>query len=260
MQPRTHPRLHASFSLQTTVCHAMNGYHIPEHVHLAIEGDAAVFMDLRLDEYRMLFGTQARAFHSLLTSSRNGFARDITVDGPLQDLSLDEVLADLLANKLLQPGLQGSISALCPSIPLPAEELLDDQVAGPLNMRATDVHRFFVACLVARWRLRYTSIESTVASVAGLRRREVGTNCVWPAARRLVRIYNALRPLFLQRTKCLFDSLSLIQFLATYNCLPQWVFAIRLEPWAAHCWVQMDKVAFNQDVEDARTYLPIFIV
>jgi hypothetical protein len=38
------------------------------------------------------------------------------------------------------------------------------------------------------------------------------------------------------------------------------MFAVRLEPWNAHCWVQHGQFIFNEDVETAAGFTPIMTV
>ena len=76
-------------------------------------------------------------------------------------------------------------------------------------------------------------------------------------SRELVDIFGRLRSLFPRRYLCLFDSLALIEFLARYDLFPSWIFGVRLEPWAAHCWVQEAGHIFNEELEEAAGYTPV---
>ena len=59
---------------------------------------------------------------------------------------------------------------------------------------------------------------------------------------------------------CLFDSLALILFLLNRGIRAQWVFGVREDPFAAHCWVQYDHVVLNEYLDRALLYTPIMIV
>jgi hypothetical protein len=69
-----------------------------------------------------------------------------------------------------------------------------------------------------------------------------------------------LRAFFPVKFLCLFDSLALIEFLSCYGLFPAWTFAVRIEPWAAHCWVQQGDYLFNEEIEEAEDYMPIMSV
>jgi hypothetical protein len=79
-------------------------------------------------------------------------------------------------------------------------------------------------------------------------------------ARELVAVFHALRLFFPVNYLCLYDSLALLEFLARYDVFPTWVFGVRLEPWAAHCWVQEAGVTFNEDVEEAANFTAIMAI
>jgi hypothetical protein len=76
----------------------------------------------------------------------------------------------------------------------------------------------------------------------------------------LVAVFRKLRRLFPANYLCLYDSLVLVEFLARYDIFPAWVFGVRLEPWAAHCWVQQGTVVFNEGIEEADDYVPIMVI
>lgn len=242
----------------------MRHYFIPDYVHFACEGDAAVFMNLRSDQYSMFLGAKACAFRSLLSRTKDSYDRVIALDDSehVEDAELRRhVTHELLQNRLLIPydGEVGAPIPLC--IPLPERALLEPQDAERPTIALRDVWQFIVSCLVARLRLTCASIEVTVRAVEHRNRNGRSRSPFNPdEARRLLRIYNRLRPLIPKDFLCLYDSLSILEFLARYDCFPSWIFAVQLEPWTAHCWVQYETVAFNQDVDEARSYLPLVAV
>ena len=80
-------------------------------------------------------------------------------------------------------------------------------------------------------------------------------------ARELVETFFKLRGFFFSsRSECLFDSLTLLNFLAHYGRTADWVFAVQARPFAAHCWVQLDDIVFNDTVEHVSGYTPIMVV
>lgn len=241
----------------------MTEYYIPNHVHCAIDADAAVFLDLRTDQYHMLLGAKARAFEDLLSRAPDLFRRAIRLDCPASknDQTLSSTLVmELLENNLLTVETPDRPFPSPPHIPTPDCNLIDYETRDPTLMRNSDVLRFLGACVVAKYRLKWTSIESVVGTVERRNRCGATVPLDLGKVRNLVRIYRRLRPLLPMEFTCLDDSLSLLEFLARYQCFPHWVFAIQLEPWAAHCWVQYDSVTFNEDSDVARTYLPVMMV
>lgn len=60
--------------------------------------------------------------------------------------------------------------------------------------------------------------------------------------------------------ECLVRSALLMRFLRGAGLDADWVFGVRLHPFAAHCWVQVNDVCLNDDVERLSAYAPIMVV
>ncbi|WP_447909534.1 lasso peptide biosynthesis B2 protein [Brevundimonas bullata] len=58
--------------------------------------------------------------------------------------------------------------------------------------------------------------------------------------------------------ECLVRSALLMRFLQQRGLEADWVFGVRLWPFTAHCWVQLDGVCLNDDVERLTSYTPIY--
>lgn len=59
--------------------------------------------------------------------------------------------------------------------------------------------------------------------------------------------------------ECLVRSALLVRFLRRQGLRADWVFGVRLCPFAAHCWVQVGEVCLNDDVERLVAYTPIMV-
>jgi hypothetical protein len=134
-----------------------------------------------------------------------------------------------------------------------------------LNGLATDAGccvRFSVAVAKAAALLRLRSLEAIVARVRRRKpaepRRSSGDG---PGCDELAALFARLRPfLFTGHDRCLFESLALLEFLATYGHHPQWVFGVRARPFAAHCWVQHGSIVLNDTLEHVSGFTPIMQV
>ncbi len=58
--------------------------------------------------------------------------------------------------------------------------------------------------------------------------------------------------------ECLVRSALLMRFLNERGLEADWVFGVRLWPFMAHCWVQLDDLCLNDDVERLAAYTPIY--
>lgn len=57
--------------------------------------------------------------------------------------------------------------------------------------------------------------------------------------------------------ECLVRSATLMRFLARQGLSADWVFGVRLWPFMAHCWVQLEDACLNDDVERLVAYTPL---
>ncbi len=80
------------------------------------------------------------------------------------------------------------------------------------------------------------------------------------AACALTERFRAIRPWFPRDYLCLFDSLALTLFLRRRGICASWIFAVREDPFAAHCWVQYGDLVLNEHLDRTRVYTPIMTV
>lgn len=224
-------------------------YFLPQHVYFCTPDDKFVFLDLRKDEYTMLEAEQAGAFASLLQGDGNVSEKRGSM----------AILRDLAAAGLLTID-KASGKPVAPScIEWPTAQLQLPSSSGGTAVHIVDLWRFLVACTIARVSLRFQNIEAVVRRVAE-RKQARDSRVDRESVERLVGVFTKLRSIFPVNYLCLYDSLALIEFLACYGVFPAWVFAVRLAPWGAHCWVQDGIFALNEDIETTESYIPIMAV
>ncbi|MFC4311363.1 lasso peptide biosynthesis B2 protein [Steroidobacter flavus] len=223
----------------------MDEYFLPPHVHCCRRGTAFVFLDLKQDDYSMVAGPAAAALSALIDAKAPSHTHE------LRELEQAGLLTrDSTAGRRL----------VTTETDVALEPLLDLDTTA-VSARPWDYWNFLLACTTAKARLRWQRIENTVGAVA--KRKARHSNHQTPdveRARQLTAVFQQLRSLFPANRLCLFDSLALLEFLARYDIYPTWVFAVRLEPWGAHCWIQEGPFAFNEDVEQTASYTPIMAV
>lgn len=226
----------------------MTSYFLPTHVHFCSRGDSLVFLDLKRDDYTLLEGTEGDAF------------KRIAGIRPGQGCDIASAVARLVGEGLLttNPTLGRPIAAT--HVELAIEQLLDGE--PPSNrIGIAQFIRFASACTSAAVQLRWSSIETIVTKLrerkqshADHTRQDIGE------VRRLVAAFLKLRSIFPVNYLCLYDSLALLEFLASYRIFPTWVFGVTLEPWGAHCWVQDAGLVYNEGIEEAANYTPILAI
>jgi hypothetical protein len=229
----------------------MSGYFLPSHVHFCQRGDACVFLDLRQDDYTLVNGPAAAALRALSSPTSD--------TQPARDFNDD--LSELLKGGLLitQPH-TGKVVAPT-RIEIAVEHLVDRETLRDHPVSFGHTLNCLAACAAARASLRWRKIEATVMFVANRKAKHAGGSAFDLArARQLTGAFLKLRGFFPGNYLCLFDSLALLNFLARYGIYPTWVFGVRLEPFAAHCWVQYRHYALNEEVEEAANYTPIMAI
>lgn len=229
----------------------MAEYFLPLHVHFCRRGDDLVFLDLKQDDYTLINGPTAAVLKALVPSGRLDEARPEAADALQELLTGGLLVTDPSHGKSIRPT-QAEVAL---------EPLIDPESEPRVRLRISHFYSFIAACTTAAARLRWQRIEHTVKAVERRKARH-GTEGSFDmdAARDLTAVFHTLRGLFPRNYLCLFDSLALIEFLARYRIFPTWVFAVRLEPWGAHCWVQQGQFIYNEDVETAAGFTPIMTI
>jgi hypothetical protein len=74
------------------------------------------------------------------------------------------------------------------------------------------------------------------------------------------RRFLAARPLVPVRANCLLDSLSLLSWLGSARCGAMLVFGVKLDPFAAHCWVQTGNLLLNDHVDNVKRFGPVRVL
>lgn len=226
----------------------MPQYFLPTHVFVCRRGDAYVFLDLRRDDYTMVDGDSAAA----LTAAIGGIE-------PLPEHA-SKALDELLQVGLLTTDAVVGSAIVASQVVSATDSLVDTEALPGAEVRLGHVWRFAMAYMKAFWRLRFTQLEKTVRRLERRKQRAGLSFSDLHRARDLTATFQKIRLHFPVRYVCLTDSLALLEFLAMYGIFPDWVFGVKLEPWAAHCWVQKDDVLFNEVADEAGSYSPVMSV
>ncbi len=240
----------------------MTEYLLPAHVFCCTDGSDAVLLDLRQDEYFLITGAQAAAFLNYF--SRAALRPDEKEQKPspaAPATNADGALREMYEGGLLSIGDPGAKQPVFEQPPPPIASLLDEASSADTTITVRHAFVFILACVGAMARLRLFPLESNVRRVRERRQRHSTIRCTDVAlARQLVRIYARLRPWFPKRYACLFESLSLLEYLASFGSFPTWMFGVHIQPWDAHCWVQDKLVLYNEGLYEVSDYLTIMAV
>jgi hypothetical protein len=216
-------------------------------VYFCQHARAFVFLDLRQDEYKLVDGRAADALNAVLT-------------GTACSAQIEEALRELVEGRLLTTDARTGLPILPTQVQMASDPLLDPDASVPGCFTFHESSLFVAACVKAAIRLRFARIVDTVHFVSRRRAQHNHQAFDLTRARELTSAFHRLRLLFPRDYLCLFDSLALLEFLAMQGVFPGWIFGVKLEPWAAHCWVQEAGFLFNDSVEEIADYTPVMAV
>jgi hypothetical protein len=234
-------------------------YALASHVFACLDGDRVVLLDLKQDRYFTFERMKARGLETFVA----GWPAPPACDSGGGRIADGESIAQQLFQRGLLRHRRPAGETGRQAIPLACRELPSDQYGESQPWRLGHIVAFLIATLTAVFSLRCRSLESVVRRVKARKAR----SCHPPSladlerARELTAVFIDLRPLlFSSRDKCLFESLVLIEFLASHGLFPGWVFGVQARPFAAHCWVQHGETVLNDTLEHLARYRPIMAV
>jgi len=250
----------------------MPQYVLARHVFVCVQGEHVVFLDVRKDRYF--------ALEAARTAGLGDFVAGWPVPRPLAvDFVRHRPNSTALAlEENVDPGALSGVVALLldkgilttdPEKGKPAEVTAIVPLHGDLTADAADEKliigprlflRFVIAAIRARLLLKHIAFETVVERVRS--RSTLASSAITEQKlAALVHAFATLRPFFFAaKDACLFDALSLSEFLATYDVFPNWVFGVQSRPFAAHCWLQLDGLVLNDTLDHVQRYTPIMVV
>jgi hypothetical protein len=241
--------------------------YLQQHVYACGLPDV-VLLDLKKNRYLAIPEHQSR----LLAHFVPGWPQPITEnDGDAESAAqsaakiIDELISQEILTRTPSRGKDATPAAItAPEKSLiPPPQLIPSPTVSTAGRARRRLPALVIAAVSAAVQLRCFRIEKIVSQVA-LRKSRVGHNdrsspCSEIAA--LVEDFYWLRPfIFSGSQKCLFHSLTLLNFLASFDVHPHWVFGVRKAPFRAHCWVQDADTIFNDTPDRVAMFTPIMVV
>jgi hypothetical protein len=242
----------------------MSTHQLYRHVHVCFIEDFALFLDSLHGKYFALGGDQKRAFLRLIT----GAVHTPPIDSNGKPVETTDGLDEFVCQQLEARGFITNEpkygKPLFPVAIAPATRILADETFDRhITPGATAVARAALALTRAKVELSAFSLSSIGSHIQARKQRHPRLADYTGSARTrdLLQVYFRLRPFFFSsQNECLLDSLALVHFLAGYRLFPHLLIGVRLNPFSAHSWVQMDDAVLNDSVEHVNFFTPIFAV
>jgi hypothetical protein len=220
-------------------------------VHVCVSGGHVVLLDVNADRYLALEWSQAVTLSAFI----RGWPVRATPDIPPDE----KLLQELVRRSLLTRDAGAGKDATPVAIRRPSSDL---PLAG--SWRAPRAKEMLGAggAIVRAAAMRWLPLSRVIRHVRRRRRLVVtASRSSIDETRRLVHTFDWVRPfLFSARDACFLDSLALLQFLASRDIYPLWVFGVRMKPFAAHCWLQHEGSVLTDSVERVSSFTPIMTV
>jgi len=225
---------------------------LPTWVHACHTPDGLIFLDVRNDVYFGLDASQVAALEAAPPGSADSSA------------TVDSIVNDLLERGLLTRD-TGQSKPFRPTMRATPDTLLVSQSGfGRPNLRTTHVVRFLLSLLTMWILLRWGSLERALGRLERANPRLTRRHDPWQLeeASELLRAFVYLRPIFYAaRDNCLFDSLTLADYMHRFAIPATCVFGVKTLPFEAHCWVQIDRYLIHDQTPEAiSTFSPILYV
>lgn len=233
-------------------------YYLADHVHVCCTGRFCIFLDINSDRY---FSINTEAFAELepsifgcevttpLDSRRTGW--------PITSVAM-QLADELVAAKVLRLTAERTHSVRRIALTTPTQDVRS-MVRNQTDPRPRAGIWAWYSLLYAQYLLKAQPLRE-ILTLAARRASASQSLADEHYVRRVVdltRSFSALRPLFPRDYLCLFDSLALVLYLAKHGTGGDWVFAVREEPFDAHCWVQAGSVVLNDFADRVAMYTPI---
>lgn len=216
---------------------------LPSHVSFGLVAEQAVFLDLKLDRYCALPPPVEQAFRDLRA-----------LDEPVLPEGLERDL--LLGTGLFREGsLRGRLAPA--AVPALSESLLDEIASRRAGLRAWVRARSTVSR--ASKRLADRSLFEIVDAIRESRfgASSPGDTATAEAA---AREFLAARAMVPTERRCLLDCLALLDWLGDEARHATLVFGVRLDPFAAHCWLQTDRLLLTDAADTTGMFVPVLSV
>jgi hypothetical protein len=225
---------------------------LAEDVHVCFTEEAAVFLDLRRNKYLGIDAEHVPAVRRLVEGA-----------------DANEEQTSALAQALITRGLftrnerrqeRGRAQSL-PRAKAAITELDQawDSVVPVRTHHVFNLLRSYVIA-VALWRLFPLTFTVRRAAARKARLGEA-THIDIEELRNLIDVFERVRPAFYAaHSRCLVDTITLVEFLSRYSICPDWVFGVRTRPFEAHTWAQYDGYVLNDHPARTNTYVPILVV
>jgi hypothetical protein len=240
-------------------------YCLSPTTYACITDGQAIFLDVNRNKYLALEPANTYALSDLVYGWPSADCPDDSASERHTEPSVTS--AQDVANTLLAEGLLTDNASCGKAFSPPALEGVSttiDQVRGKFpTIDFVHFRRFVRAWALVTMQMKLFPLKSLLRRVQRRREKQKGRAPEFDVlkAHELMTAYFILRPNFFNaHDQCLRDSLTFIEFFASYGLYPTCVFGVKARPFAAHAWVQEGPMVLNDYIPIVTRYTPIMAV
>ena len=215
-----------------------------------------IILDLRKNDYFLLLEPEKYVFQ-VLFDNQGSLGKNHPYD-------LEQTIEKLLRKGILTDCTNKAKHESPSQLPPVSQDMNEYFVDGTPKIQIQHVWTCLKAFLYTKLIWWLNPMEGVIRKIAKRKERELAENppeVSFEQVRVLVEIFRVLRGQFYTvQDECLFDSLTMINFLASYGIYPQLVFGVQMGPFSAHAWVQNGDRIYNGHIFQAAAFKPIMIV
>jgi hypothetical protein len=240
-------------------------YSLAPSAFVARTRHGAVVLDLARNQYFGVGPKEAQVLERLDGKLSLSAAPGGTPITAASECDIDEPSIDRLKNMgIILSGKRQGRRILSANVQLNGTLIaIGDEITRPAIVQAGHVLAFAEALIVSRYSLRFRPIASTIRRVYERRAAAIqrGYSLDPEKITEFVCIFRRIRPfVFTAKGNCMLHALTLTNFLARYGEFPVWVLGVKVDPWAAHSWVQYDDYLLDTNPEKVCKFNPILAV
>jgi len=219
------------------------GYELRHGISFCFVADRALFLDVPRDRYFCLSHKASRAFHDVVDGRNAGI----------------ETCEQLVALGIFEISDAATPTTPC-NAPMPPERSLAEDARQKGFASRWETSRAMLALGAASLQLRYRGLERALGDIRVRKSHLAGNQYRERVIEAIAQGYRGTRALLSDQDRCLVRSLAISRRLLAAGVAPDLVLAVKLQPFQAHCWVQLGGLLINERREVVRDYTAILIV
>lgn len=194
-------------------------------------------------------------YFCLAPAAEEGFRR--LIEGREMDAGQRRTLDRLAGDGLLEPAPDPVRPLACPGRP-PADESLLDLDTERASLWQLAAAGFHLAAVPAA--LNLCGFGAVIARLMRRKEQVRGQGISFDRARQVASAFERTSDLVTAHDHCLSRSIAISRRLLALGGRPDLVIGVKLQPFRAHCWVQLDRWLVNDRAEIVGDFTPILIV